>query len=72
MRNEGVAFSLGYLGLPSTLLAVPLLMLLPSSWDPHDFIPPSVGSIFYFVQWQVIAWLLYRWLNRPRKTNQNV
>jgi hypothetical protein len=61
---EGVSFTLGYLSFPLTLLGSLVLWLMPSSWGPDDLIVPFVCAFFYFAQWQLLAWLLHRWLSR--------
>jgi len=65
---EGPSFTLGYLGLPMTILASLVLALVPLSWGHDELIVPLVGSFFYFTQWQLIAWLLHRWLTRGHDT----
>jgi hypothetical protein len=59
---EGPSFTLGFLGLPMTILASLVLSLVPLSWGHDEIIVPLVGSFFYFAQWQLIAWLVHRWI----------
>ena len=61
MRSEGIGFVLGPLGFPFTLGTV-LLLNMPLSWDPGDFIIPTATGILFLAQWQFVAWLVHkRW-----------
>ena len=64
-RAEGIGFTLGYLGFPSTIIAFILFAWIPHSWDPNGFIPPIVTTIFFLAQWQLIALWIHRWLQPP-------
>jgi hypothetical protein len=59
-RSEGIGFTLGYLGLPSTIVASGLIALMPVSWDPHEYVGPVLCTLCYLIQWQFVAWLIYR------------
>jgi hypothetical protein len=63
-RSEGIGFTMGFLGIPMTLGAI-FLAWIPMSWDPNGYIPPIVTTILFLIQWQVVAWWIHKWINRP-------
>ena len=67
LRSEGAGIILGYLGIPFTYAGSLILMLLPESWVSDDF-SSITCAVFFIAQWQLVAWLVSRWLNHQRET----
>jgi hypothetical protein len=65
-RLQIVGIMCGPLGMPLNFLLLLPLTFVPASWDPHYFFAPFAVAAAFLIQWQLIAWLLYR---RQRRFN---
>jgi len=65
-RLQIVGIMCGPLGMPLNFLLLLPLIFVPSSWDPHYVVAPFAVAAAFILQWQLIAWLLYR---RQRRSN---
>jgi hypothetical protein len=65
-RLQIVGIMCGPLGMRLNFLLLLPLAFVPASWDPHYVFAPFAVAAAFTIQWQLIAWLLYR---RQRRSN---